>query len=634
MRPKHILKAAFLFTLPLLAGCKVDIDAPQTPTVIVSPTLHETAIARLATRTPTPTDTPSPSMTSTATYTPTDTASPTQTATHTPSSTATIRPSATATLTLTHTPTDTPSPRATSTTTHTPTYTASPTQTVTHTPTDTATITPSATATPTLTHTPTDTPTTTQTPSKTATLTLTATANPTDPPSTTPTHTAAPTAIPTQTRTPTLTPTEPIPQLEIPTATPGTTNTFTPFPTITPNMTATWAAENAPGLTPTRTPGGIYTLTPTSTYPPTLTLPPNATAGGNGTFYDPNAAPSGQEALPVAPAGETGPGGPALREQEYIVVSYAGQVVPLLDLPGGIGTGSAMAQGAVFAVSGSGQVASVGYDRWLYVNGQRVIVSPASQFGLHENLSYGDLIWSPDGQRLAMRIDAADPSAFNGIDSGIWIYEPATNQSWQIFRNTYQGAQLDEQQRAVTAQWAPNGLVLVVTVDTPLGRANVFMPVDHDANQYISAIPYAYATWAPDSASLIVSGYKWGAMTVVGRVALDTNWTYTEYLNQQTAGLVMQAAIQLYDGRIAFLGGPTPDSFALYAVQPAPGAQPVRLSQLISGQVVSAEWNAERTAALVTAQMGGTYRLWIVRTDGTAQDLTPAVGAPDAAHWR
>ena len=96
----------------------------------------------------------------------------------------------------------------------------------------------------------------------------------------------------------------------------------------------------------------------------------------------------------------------------------------------------------------------------------------------------------------------------------------------------------------------------------------------------------------------------------------------------------MQAATQLHDGRIVYLGGPTPDSFALYAVQPAPGAPPVRLSQLINGQTVFAEWNSERTAVLVTVQIGGTYRLWIIRTDGTAQDSTPAIGVPDAAHWR
>ena len=475
-------------------------------------------------------------------------------------------------------------------------------------------------------------------------MTPTATARPTDTPTIVPTITSTPlpTLTPTEaiaqiaipTATPTLPPTESIAQIAIPTATPGVTNTFTPFPTLTPNLTATWQATSAPP--PTRTPGGIYTLTPVPTNPPTLTPSFIATmTPGQGTFYDPNAPAAGSESLPVAPAGDTGPSGPAMREQEYLVVSYAGQVVPILDLPNVIGgSGTALAQGDIFAVSASGGIASVGADRWLVVNGWRVIVSPASEFGLHENLSFGDLVWSPDGQRLAMRVDAADPNAFNSIDSGIWIYEPSTHRSWQIFRNTYQAAQLGDQRRAVTVQWAPNNLALAVTVDTPLGRAHVFMPVDHDVNQTIAAIPYAYATWAPDSASLIVSGYKWGESTVVGRVALDSNWTYTEYLNQSTTGLIMQAAIQLNDGRIAFLGGPTLDTFGLYIIQPMPGALLVRISPEIAGQIVSAEWNADRSAVLVTAQVGGARHLWIIRINGAAQDVTPSLGAPSAAHWR
>jgi hypothetical protein len=384
---------------------------------------------------------------------------------------------------------------------------------------------------------------------------------------------------------------------------------------------------------PTITPGGIYTL-PTVHWTESSTAAPSE---GDGTFYDPNAAPaSDQDSLPVASIGDTGPGGPVMREQEYIVVSYAGQVVPLLDIPNGIGAGSPMAQGKVFAVSGGGQVAAVGGDHELYVGGQRLGVSPASQFGLHPNLSFGDLVWSPDELRLAMRVDAADPNAFNALDSGIWIYEPGTNRSWQIFRDTYQGqvAQLHEQRRALRVQWSPNGGALVVSVETPLGPANVFMSVWHNANEFINSIPYADATWTTDSAALIVSGVKWGEMTVIGRVALDTNWTYTEYLNQQTTGLVMQAALQLSDGRIAFLGGPTPDSFALYIVQAAPGALPLQISPMITGQIVAAEWKPDRTAVLVTTQTGGAIRLWIVRIDGTAQDATPAAGTPDAAHWR
>jgi hypothetical protein len=611
----------------VLASCNLNIDAPQTPTIVVSPTLDETAVARLVTSTPTLTRTLSPTPTTT----------PSVTATATPSMT----PSPTATPTGTPPPTSSPVP--TDTPTATPTYTSSPTAT--------ATFTSTATPTPGPTDTPTAEPSSTPTPTPTATLTsapsvtATPTPGPTDTPPATWTSilsvTATLTLIPTASATLTLaaSPTEPIAQLQVPTATRRPTQTFTPFPTITPNLTGTQIAQriDALGLTPTNTPGGIYTLTPTATPPPTLTplpIPTSAMPEGGGTFYDPNAAPAGQDSLPIAPAGQTGPSGPAMPEQNYIVVSYAGQVVPLLPLLSGSGAGSPMAQGQIFAVSSSGQVAAVGPDRWLYVNGVRLTVSPSSQFGVDPNLSFGDLVWSLDGRRLAMRVDAANPNAQNAIDSGIWIYDPThMPPSWQIFRDTYPGqtAQLDQQRRALTVQWAPNNLALVVTVDTPLGRANVFMPVEHNANEVVSAIPYADATWAPDSTSLVVSGMTWSGTTVVGRVALDASWTYTEYLNQQNSGLYTQAAIQLADGRIAFLGSPTPDSFALYVIQPAPGAQFVQVSGIFGGQVLSAEWNAQRTAVLVTAQGN---RLWVIRIDGTAQDSTPAGGAVNTAHWR
>lgn len=574
--------------LLVLAACNMNIDAPQTPTVIVSPTRDETAVARLATDTPSATPSPTPSSTQTLSPTPTITT----TATSTPVATTAV-PTQTPTATLTRTP----SPSATYTASSMPT--ATPTKTVTITATQTASITSTRTAQP----------------------------------SSTPFPTATPTTSPS--------PTPPIAQLAIPTATAYFTQTFTPFPTLTPNYTGTWLAEQADLSLPppTRTPGGIYTLTPTATQPPTLTppvptaAPVDSSSEGNGTFFDPNAASTGQESVAVAPVGQTGPAGPPIPEQEYVVVSYAGQVVPLLTLPGGIETGAPLAQGEVFAVSGSGSVAAVGYDRSLYINGQRLEVSPSSRFGMHENLAVGDVVWSPDGQRLAFRVDVANPNEFNAIDSGIWIYEPASSRSWQIFRNTYQAEQLHDQRQAVTVAWAPNGFALVVTVETPLGRANVLVPVDHNVNEVIQSLPYADATWTTDSAALIVSGYSNNQMSVVGRIALDANWTYTQYLSQHTTGLVMQAALQLYDGRIAFLGASAGGSFALYMVQP-PAAQPIRVSQVIDGQILSAEWNPERTAVLVTAQTGSGQRLWVVRTDGAVRDSTPTGGSLGAAHWR
>jgi hypothetical protein len=176
-------------------------------------------------------------------------------------------------------------------------------------------------------------------------------------------------------------------------------------------------------------------------------------------------------------------------------------------------------------------------------------------------------------------------------------------------------------------------LALVIRVETPLGMANVFLPINDNANHFVDAIPYANASWTTDSTGLIVSGATWNGPTVVGRVAADSSWTTTEYLNQQATGLVMQYAVQLFDGRIVFLGSSTIDSFALYTVQPAaPGY--LQLSATLSGQIVAAEWNPERTAVLVTTQTGGVYRLWIIRTDGTSTETTPTGGLNGTAHWR
>jgi len=93
-----------------------------------------------------------------------------------------------------------------------------------------------------------------------------------------------------------------------------------------------------------------------------------------------------------------------------------------------------------------------------------------------------------------------------------------------------------------------------------------------------------------------------------------------------------------YGGESGTLEIVTPGSFALYATRTAPDGIQVpeiaRLSPPMPGQVLAAAWNPGRTAVLVAAQDGPARRLWLVRTDGAAQDITPAVGAPDLAGWR
>ncbi len=318
------------------------------------------------------------------------------------------------------------------------------------------------------------------------------------------------------------------------------------------------------------------------------------------------------------------------------MVSYAGQVVPILQLPNGISAGPPIASGETFA-TGGGQVAAVAGAQVLYINGQPLSVSPSSAYGLHPNLRYGEVAWSPDGHYLAFMIEALDPYAFNGIDTGVWVYDATSGQSWQVFRDTYEGqvAQLEAQQHAVRVTWSPNGQALAIAVETPLGPGTVFLPVGHNANEPATAIPYADATWTLDSRALIVSGPTWGGPSVVGRIELDAQWTYTEYQHQTRSGLLMRAAAQLPDGWIAFLGTPVgQNAYALYVAPTAADVPPTRVSAPVYGQFVAAEWNAAHDAVLLTVQSNGQLHTWIVRSDGATQEVGFGEGSLSAAHWR
>ena len=619
MTRHRLARTGLILIAAALAGCGVNIDAPRTPTVALSPTLEATLVARVDTLTPSPTATftPTPTATTTATHTRTPTRTATATATHTRTPTATITATATATLTPTvtgtHTPMPSPTATATATLTRTPTATITASRTIPPTPTHTATA--SATLAP------------SATPTTTITATATATVAATDIP--TATLTASPTVTESPTVTATATPEVPATAPPTPTEVPGPTASFTPFPSLTP---AAVAQE------PARTP--LPTFTPA---PPAGGLPGGDEGAGAGPAPDAGETGEGPGGIP----GETGPIGPTapLPEQASVVVSYAGQVVPILELGAdGRPATAPLAQGTVFAVSSAGQVAAIA-DNALRVDGTALHVSPDSGWGLGDNLAWGDLAWSPDGRWLALRVDPADPAMYPpgasyNEPTGVWIVDPLEPNSWPIFRNGYAGqvAQLHEQRRAVGMRWSPNSDALIVTVETPLGRGSVVLSARHDAAAFVDALHYDDATWSPDGGSLIVSGATWEGPSVVGRVALDEARTTTIFLTEAATGLHMQAALELADGRIAFLGSAAPGSVALYATRADPDTTPdagiARLSPPITGEVLAAAWNPARTAILVTVQDGAARRLWLVHTNGTAQDITPAAGAPDRSGWR
>src|SRR5690606_19435459 len=93
--------------------------------------------------------------------------------------------------------------------------------------------------------------------------------------------------------------------------------TFTPWPSVTPEFDPLFAI-------------------PSPTLGPPILEAPTSQPGG---FFDP--------IVPPAAPGEAESGGPPLPEQSGVIVSYAGQVVPLLTLTGGLDA-PPLAQGDIF----------------------------------------------------------------------------------------------------------------------------------------------------------------------------------------------------------------------------------------------------------------------------------------------
>ena len=565
-----------------LAACRENIDGPITPTVALTHTPNDTEIALLWTDTPTATatNTRRPTFTSTPTDTPTASGTPTDTPT------ATLTPSRTPTDT--HTPTDTPTATLTASPSSTATDTRTPTATLTASPSSTATDTRTPTATATLTASPSSTATDTRTP--TATLTASPSSTPTDTRTPTATLTASPSSTPTDTRTPTATLT-PVPTLTftpnviLSTATRRPTFTTIPVaasPTEAPEIPDAEIGEGEIGGTalPFATVTPIPTLAPV--IPPTFTP---VFVGGS--------VPEGDSLLYVNPAGE--------------VTSING--------------GSIQAVGQVFDVGPQGQMAFFGYDNQLYAHGQQVLLSPSSGFGLAEDMYVRQMDWSPNGRYLAVVFGSrAGPE---GVTSaGVWIMDFSSMQSWQVLRDTWDVT-------STRVQWAPNSTAVLITANTPSGVMTTFLPLNYDANQEFRRHPYQDSTWAADSASVIVSGQHQQGYYILGRVNLDFDQTYVGYDVSGAGITVTRAAAELPGGQIGFLGATDPAGpFVLYRM--TPGSVPTPVSGTIPGPIASWEWNRSRTALLVVT---ADRQLWIVRTNGSVQNATPANGILNEVHW-
>lgn len=521
-------------------------------------------------------------------------------------STPTVRPTDTPNLTeIANLWTATPTATATLTNTPSPTFTPSVTSTV------TASITASLTRTPN----PSATTEPTATPSRTHTATATASATPTATSSSTPTTTLTNTDVPTETPLPptaTTLPTdspEPVVVTDVftdtPTATFTATSTNTPRPTFTPRqVTATAAATNlvtapAQTATPLPTATNIGFASPTF-IPAPITLTPLilSTSAGINT--------NGGNTTGTVP------------QSSSVVVQDSGGVIRN-------SSGQELATGRAFDVGPQGQLAVQGLDGQLYTSNGRLSVSPASEFGLRDGANVGYIDWSPAGGSIAFTFRYSDDG---NVDNGVWVYHAYNNTSQQIYRDVYD-------RRAERVSFSPDSSVVLIRLITPDGStANVFLPATWNANDGVPVTHYyADATWGLGGTSIIVSGPRTGGgESVLGRVLLDNDQTFVPY-NFSSAGITYtSAAIELNSGQIAFLGSSSATGpFQLYTM--VVGGTPTAISGQIQGRILSWEWNTTRTALLLLMDNAGSRQLWVVGSNGTLQNVTPATGAPLSARW-
>lgn len=651
----------------LLAACNMavpQVTPTVAPTLTASATLFVTSTPTMAlTATQPATDTIAPSATLTTTDIPTETPSatlpPTETSTASATNTGTASP--TLTPTASETPTETYTPSATNTGTATATEPLTPSATASDAPSDTPA--PSPTASSTATDAPTETPTSTQTATET---TL---------PTETPSATFSPTPLPSETFTPSAT------------ATDAATETLTPTSTRTP-------AEVV--VVPTQMP--TFTAVPSNTLPPSLTPPPPPTPlplPGTPLFPTPTqevapigvreptaelvtAAP-GTEAAPVTPieAGGT-PEPPTLTALPAIptlaplvptslpTFSNDPLLVPNEPLTRAFELntdGVSFSSSELLLPSGFGATtfarnpldpnsyAVVDARGLLYLfNGglsaEQGTLLRTSPFAEPEppnreanNAIVTQVGWSPDGQYLALLVDAEKDDR-----DGIWLL-PNGQGARQIFRECPPPVQNvctvviggePNRYTSLRFEWNASSSAVLNTLFLPdeNRRAFTVVPLGNDPTNIPPILRYDYATWSQDGSRVLVSG-----ASADGRVGLrwvdPARGSAETILDGSAVGLWVQDAVERRDGQIVALGSPNGPGSA-QSLYNASG-------QAISGQIGTGApervaWSPDRSAVLVVVNdtsnpAGAVRRYYVAQVDGTISEITGQVAGALAVEW-
>jgi hypothetical protein len=264
-----------------------------------------------------------------------------------------------------------------------------------------------------------------------------------------------------------------------------------------------------------------------------------------------------------------------------------------------------------FAFSPGGARASFEADNQLYINGVMLTISPSSQFGMPPHMRVLDMEWTADGRYLALVVEG---NPYSTDQTGVWVVDTAAYTSQQIMRN--------DDRHATRVDWSPDGTVVLIHMNAPNGGEITFLPRDHHANDGFRSHPYPDASWSPSGTSVIVSGRG-----NLGRILLDAEQTFIPFTLTGIADA--RAATETPNGRILFLGSAN-GILRLYAQNEIP----ISLSGEIPGQVITWEWNRNRSALLLTTNTDSIRRVWVVNADGNYRDVTPPQGAPLGMYWR
>ncbi|MEP7285920.1 MAG: hypothetical protein ABI947_09145 [Chloroflexota bacterium] len=274
---------------------------------------------------------------------------------------------------------------------------------------------------------------------------------------------------------------------------------------------------------------------------------------------------------------------------------------------------------------------------------------PYNGNGKHAKQRFMQARWSPDGRWLAYIVET--PDAERGqlgwqatIDDGVWLLDTSTPNSTPqfIMRNAYDAPYDKPLRVAYNINWASDNDAMLISVKRPGGTGSILVGkgihADDVANGLFTVLPYVSSAWQADSQGFVVAtapGNDPAKVVVIGR---DIG-KVTLIADGVPLRLWMQDPTRLADGRYAFLAKPSSSGkiegdssgLALYAMWP--DQTPAQVTPLLSGEVVSAAWNPNRTALLVVLRTAQGIQAKVIGIDGNITDYTTQARGSTSVHW-